>query len=68
MMKHKNVPAHEMDKAKEVLIKVGATKERIVFIALYYRQLFAERKKNIVTVLLARRVQWPGLTKLLEIF
>ena len=31
-----------MDKAKEVLIKVGATKERIVFIALYYRQLFAD--------------------------
>ena len=50
MMKHKNVPAHEMDKAKEVLIKVGATKERIVFIALYYRQLFANIKIKIYKI------------------
>ena len=28
LMKHKNVPAHEMDKAKEVLIKVSAARER----------------------------------------
>ena len=50
MMKHKNVPAHEMDKAKEVLIKVGATKERIVFIALYLDRLkmqnFLARNSN----------------------